>query len=162
DFGTKDTGTAGKGVRHTVAMLQVAVAMILLVGAGLLVGSGQRLLAIDPGFKTDNRLTFWISLPPRIYSDGASQVRFFTALMERLRQSPGVRAIGVSTLSPFDVRNDTATFHVEGVEEGPGFKPLGSELREISGEYPAAIGMPVLLGRTFNEQDRVGRPYVVL
>jgi putative ABC transport system permease protein len=143
-------------------MLQVAVAMILLVGAGLLVGSVQRLMAVDPGFKTDSRLAFRVSLPSTTYPNDESQIAFFRTLIERLGQLPGVRAAGISTLSPFDVRNDTATFHVEGVDEGPGSKPLGSELREISGGYPAAIGMPILRGRTFNDQDRAGSPYIVL
>jgi putative ABC transport system permease protein len=160
--GSRESGASGKRLRQGVVVLQVAIAEILLVGAGLLVGTLDRLMSIDPGFQTESRLAFRVSLPSTTYSTPESQSGFFGRLIDRLTALQGVHAAGISTLSPFDVHNDTASFHVEGYEELPGVKPPGCDLRHITGGYPAAIGMPLILGRTFDDRDREGSPYVVL
>jgi len=160
--GFRGPGSRGKRLRESVVVLQVAIAQILLVGAGLLIGTLGHLMAVDPGFQTESRLAFRIALPREVYASPESQAAFFGRLIDRLAAIPGVTSTGISTLTPFDVRNDTATFHVEGYDELPGTKPLGSELRKISGGYPAAIGMPLIIGRTFDDRDRPGSPYVVL
>ena len=160
--GERSLGASGQRVRHGAVIVQVAVAQILLVAAALLVGSLQRLMAVDPGFRTESRMAFRVSLPSVTYPSAESQVAFFDQLITRLESIPGVRSAGISTLSPFDTHNDTATFHVEGYEEPVGSKPLGSEPRRISAAYPASIGMPLIAGRTFDDRDRIGSPYVVL
>src|SRR5262249_14752817 len=145
--GLRGPGASSRRLRESVVVLQVAIAQILLVGAGLLIGTLSHLMAVDTGFQMESRLAFRISLPAAVYSNSAAQGAFFAHLLERLAAIPGVTGAGISTLTPFDVRNDTATFHIEGYEELPGTKPLGSELRLISGGYPAAIGMPLVAGR---------------
>jgi predicted permease len=160
--GDRSSGSSGQRVRQGAVIVQVAVAQILLVAAALLVGSLQRLMAVDPGFQTESRMAFRVSLPSVTYPSPESQVAFFEQLISRLESRPGVRSAGISTLSPFDVINETATFHVEGYEEPAGSKPLGSEPRRISAAYPASIGMPLIAGRTFDDRDRIGSPYVVM
>jgi len=160
--GDRTPGSSGQRVRHGAVIVQVGVAQILLVAAALLVGSLQRLIAVDPGFRTESRMAFRVSLPSVTYSTPESQAAFFDQLIARLGSIPGVRSAGISTLSPFDVHNETSTFHVEGYEEPAGSKPLGSETRRISGAYPTSIGMPLISGRTFDDRDRIGSPYVVM
>jgi hypothetical protein len=113
--------------------------------------SVDRLLAVDPGFAKENRLTLRVALPAPLYPNEQARAAFFSTLLDRLHALPGIRNAGLSTLAPFDVRNDTATFHVEGYEEAPGSKPLGSELRIITGEYPRSgfrfcLGAPLMAG----------------
>src|SRR5262249_12006838 len=127
--GSRGTVSAGKRIREGVVVVQVAIAQILLVGAGLLIGTIDHLMAVNPGFQSESRLAFRVALPNALYSNADSQGAFFARLLERLSTMPGVSGVGISTLTPFDIRNDTATFHVEGYEELPGTKPLGSELR---------------------------------
>ena len=160
--GDRSAASSGQRVRHGAVIVQVSVAQILLVAAALLVGSLQRLMAVDPGFRTESRMAFRVSLPAVTYPTPESQAVFFDQLIARLESIPGVRSAGISQLSPFDVHNETATFHVEGYEEPAGSKPLGSEMRRISGAYPASIGMPLIAGRTFDDRDRIGSPYVVM
>jgi putative ABC transport system permease protein len=160
--GSRGAESSGATMRQLAVVLQVAIAQVLLVGAVLLVVSLDRLLAVDPGFQTDSRLTMRVSLPAALYPSAEARAGFFNTLTERLSGMAGVQQVGLSSLAPFDVQNHTATFHVEGYEEGPGSKPLGSEIRFITGGYPAAIGIPLLAGRTFNERDRSGSPLVVL
>ncbi len=160
--GGRGSSSSGRGLRNTVVVIEVAVALILLVGAGLLVGSLRQLLEISPGFQAEGRLAFRLSLPSNAYPEPEQKSAVFDQLIERIVALPGVRSAGYTTLLPMDIRNDTATFHVEGYELAAGADPLGAELRRISGSYIETMGIPLLRGRTFDRGDTYDSQLVVL
>ena len=166
-FGSLEGGGRGasgssRGLGEAVVVFEVAVALVLLVGAGLMVGSVRRLLEVDPGFATEERLAFRLSLPDGMYEEPAQKTAFYDQLQERLAALPGVRGVGVTSLLPFDILNATATFSVEGYEEVAGADPPGAEFRHISGSYPEALGIPLLRGRTFDARETYDSQLVVL
>jgi predicted permease len=160
-LGSRGSVRSGKALRQSAVAIQVAVAQVLLVGAGLLIGSIEHLMSVNPGFSTDNRLAFRVALPSLSYPNAPSQSLFFSQLVSKLQTLPGVQAAGVSSLSPFDVHNETGTLHVEGHDDVPE-RMSGSEPRRISGSYLSAIGLPLIEGRTFDDRDRADSPLVVL
>ena len=160
--GGRAVTASSRGIGNAVVVFEVAVALVLLVGAGLMVGSVGQLLDVDPGFETKERLAFRLSLPPGMYGEPEQKVAFYEQLLERLAAMPGVRDVGVTTLVPFDSQNATATFHVEGYDEVPGADPPGAEFRHISGGYPETLGIPLLRGRTFDGRDTYSSQLVVL
>ena len=160
--GSRGSRSSGRGLRNTVVVMEVAMALILLVGAGLLVGSLRQLLEINPGFQPSGRLAFRLSLPNGAYPEPEQKSAFFDQLIERIEALPAGRSAGHTTLLPMGIRNDTATFHVEGYDLAAGADPLGAELRRISGSYIETMGIPLLRGRTFDRGDTYDSQLVVL
>jgi hypothetical protein len=137
--------------------------MVLMAGAGLLLRSFEKLLAVDMGFRIDHALTAAYSLPPQEYSTQAAVDAFDEALITKLRNSPGAVAVGVTQLLP-----GTA-----GPGNGWGFVAENSVLpdsqrlsllwgTDVFGDYFAAQGIPVIRGRAFTQADRADSPLVVI
>jgi putative ABC transport system permease protein len=165
--GLKESGRGGSDApwRHRVRALlvisEVALSLVLLIGAGLMIRSFARLLAVDPGFKSDHVLTAFVSLPVSKYSKREEQVGFFDRLLERLRNVPGVSAAGVVTDIPLYGGSSTG-FDVEGRPPAlPGQRPL-TDYRMINSDYFAAMSMRLVKGRAFAGYDTEAAPGVVI
>jgi putative ABC transport system permease protein len=161
--GTRTSAFAG---RHRLSggfvVSQVAVAVVLLVGAGLLARSFQRLVTVDPGFQPDNVLAFQLSVPRAGFSDAGQRAGLYRQVLERLETLPGVEAVGASTNLPLHPAYATDSFVIQGrPQPNPGEVPR-ARYDSISAQYFQTIGVPLLQGRFFNEQDKIGRPGVVI
>ncbi len=159
-WGSRNAGQ--QKLRRILVSLEVALAMVLLVGAGLLMNSFLRILRVDPGFQSSGRLTMTLSLPASRYSQGQQGMDFFGELLPRLESLPGVRSVGVSHLLPFSGENHRMTFHVEGLETPPGEKSPGGSYRFVYPGYFRAMGIPMLRGRTFDLLDAGENRRVIL
>jgi putative ABC transport system permease protein len=126
-----------------------------------MIRSFARLLAVDPGFKTDHVLTAFVSLPVAKYSKREAQVAFFDRLLDRLRNVPGVTAAGVVTDIPLYGGSSTG-FDVDGRPAAlPGQRAM-TDYRMINSDYFAAMGMRILKGRAFSPHDAETAPGVVI
>ena len=148
-------------VRALLVVSEVALSLVLLVGAGLMIRSFSRLLAVDPGFKADHVLTAFVSLPVSKYPKREEQTAFFDRLLERLRNVPGVSAAGVVTDIPLYGGSSTG-FDVDGrPEAAPGTRAM-TDYRLINSDYFAAMGMKLVKGRAFSRYDIEAAPGVVI
>jgi predicted permease len=140
-------------VRAAFVIVEVALSVMLLVGAGLLVRSFQRVLSINPGFRPEHVLTASIDLPPtESYSQNEEVASFYKQLIEKLRQTPGIVAAGGSTDLPL-LGGWTHAFTVEGYQPPSGPQLSLGNHSVIYGDYLQAMGIPLLHGRNFTELD---------
>jgi putative ABC transport system permease protein len=153
----KDTArsvTSGQArLRQILVVAEVALTLVLLVGAGLLLRSFYRLQQVNPGFRHERVLSFLIDLPQRKYATEEQQTAFYRNLREKLRGLPGVETVGFSSQLPLDNTGWQTTFLIEGrPAQPPGERP-SMEVTVASTEYFHALGIPLLRGRYFNDQD---------
>jgi putative ABC transport system permease protein len=163
----KDAGRAasgGRGIRsHTLLVsAEVALVVVLLVGAVLMLQSLRRLLAIDPGFKPDNVASFEVSLPRTRYESGEQRARFFEQAEARLRGLAGVRASGAVSNLPLSSNESMNYFVVEGAEAVPRGKEPLAEDRVVTPGYFEAMGMSLISGRGFSADDSAAGPLVAI
>jgi predicted permease len=145
------SGRSGNRVRGLLVVAEVAVSLVLLVGAGLLINSFVRLRNLDPGFRADNLLTMSIVLPQQKYSDHARRVTFFSELTSRVGALPGVRSAAVTNWIPLTMQGDTFGVSVEGrPDPGPEKRP-DVVTRVVSAAYFDTMGIQLLRGRQFDE-----------
>jgi putative ABC transport system permease protein len=159
--GSADRG--GLRVRRALVVAEVALALTLLTGAGLLIKSVARLQGVDPGFDPGHLLTFSLSLPTAKYPSDTAQRQFFEAALDRIAQLPGVRAVGATSNLPFSGGWSTGSFNVEGyTPPANGNGPWG-DIRVATPDFFRTLRIPLLCGRTFTSQDRPdGAPVVVV
>jgi predicted permease len=159
------SGTAGRGariVRRTLVASQVAFAFMLLVGAGLLLSSFQRVLAISPGFTPDRVLTARISLPSLRYPDAKTRFGFSTSLLDRVRALPGVRQAGLTVNLPFSGDYNDGVLLAEGYKMSPGESLISPFQTSVTPGYFESMGMAIRAGRNFNDSDTADSPNVVV
>jgi predicted permease len=140
-------------VRTSLVTAQVALAFILLIGAGLMLTSFRTALSVESGFQPDGVLTARISMPVASYPDGDSRVRFVDGLLADVRDRPGIRQIGVTTQLPFSGSNSSSVILPEGYSPPPGESLLSPFQTWIAGDYLQAMGIPLLEGRYFEPGD---------
>ena len=163
--GSLSEGTRGNSRRHdrtrgALVVVQVALGLILVSGAGLLMASFLHLEKGDLGLKPDHLLTFWFNLPDAQYN-ATRQVVFYDQLLERVRILPGVQsAAGVWPL-PLGGDNATVSFNIEERPEGPSSRPSARMAFATPGYFPTA-GIPLLKGRLFNQHDDAQAPRVLI
>ncbi|MEJ2237327.1 MAG: ABC transporter permease [Gemmatimonadales bacterium] len=156
-----DSGARKRGIRSALVVTQVALALVLLVGAGLLIRSFQQLNAVDLGFEPENLLTATISLPAVRYPDRDARYIFFTELEERLRAVPGVEHVGSTNSLPLGGNNGDTDFRIDGEPEPePGQQIVW--VRRATPGYLEAAGISVLRGRTITRNDDAQAPPVVI
>ncbi|MDB4966156.1 MAG: transporter permease [Myxococcales bacterium] len=164
--GTRGT-TSGRGrLRKALVVVEVALSLVLLVGAGLMVRSFVRLRQVDPGFRPDHALMLRISLPVAdnvvTEADRDRFVRFFARAAARLRQLPGVTHVGSANILPLDGGQTDRLFDIEGyVPTDAGDRP-DAENRQATPGWFSAVGMPLVGGRVFEESDDGQAPPVVV
>ncbi|MEZ4413487.1 MAG: ABC transporter permease [Gemmatimonadales bacterium] len=152
----------GLTLRRGLVVATVALALTLLVGAGLLTRSFSQLLQVDPGFRPDHLLTFNLAPPDAKYPNDTARVAFFDRAIQAITAQPGVISVGATSVLPFTNNGSTRSFNVEGHVVPPkGNMPWG-DFRIVTPDYLAAIGAPLLKGRFFTAQDVAGTPDVVI
>ncbi len=163
DDGTRGTAGRGTGVTRTALVVtEVALAVMLLVGAGLLLKSYARVQEVDPGFSTESVLTAQLALPASRYPDPAARAAFWTRLVEATRRLPGVTSAGLTSNVPFNGMVGSGTYRIVGYEPGAG-EPLPHGRQEVvGGDYFAAMKIPLKRGRVFTDADGADSPRVVV
>jgi putative ABC transport system permease protein len=147
-------GRAALGLRHAFVAGQMAIAVMLLIGAGLLIRSFANVMRLDPGFEPANLAAGIISLPPSRYPNEEQQARFFDEALRRVRALPGVVSASVSNSVPMTGINDQGGFRVEGLPNpGPGQQRPVANRPHVSVDYFDTMGIRLIKGRFFDERD---------
>jgi putative ABC transport system permease protein len=140
----------------------MAVALVLMTGAGLLLQSFSQLMKVNPGFTSDHRMTFLLNLPPNRYTQPEMQTQFYRQLIERVKTLPGVDSAGVTSYLPLSGAIRFVYFCPEDtVCQGIGKDPL-TALRQVSTGYFDTVRTPLLRGRIFNQRDVATSPPVAI
>ena len=159
--GRAQGASIGRGARELLIVAEVAMSIVLLVGAGLLIRSLWQLQQVDPGFSADKVLAMEVSLPTARYEEG-EQMPFYQQLEARVAAKPGVTAVGAINILPLSANYDSRGIQVEDDPrpEGQGFDP---QARSVTPGYFAAMGIPLLAGRNFDAHDvETGQRVVVI
>lgn len=155
-------GRSSQRLRHGLVVAEVALSLVLLVGAGLMVRSFVGLAQLDPGFDSEELLTFRVSTRGADYEDGAARSEFFRRVAEGMSTVPGVQSVGLTQSVPF-----FSGFNNNIIELGDRPVPeVGSEprvlLRRILPGYLETLGIPLHQGRMLTDNDRADTPFVAL
>ena len=155
---------AGRGNRIRAALIvaEVAISLVLLIGAGLLINSFLRLRNVDPGFRSDNLLTMRVSLPASKYNDPAKRAAFYTEINRRLENVPGVKSSAVITNLPLYLQSNSDNISIEGRPDPPPNQQTLINTRVISPKYFETMGIPLLSGRQLTDQDTDDSPNVTV
>jgi putative ABC transport system permease protein len=162
DGGRGATGIRGARIRRGLVAVEVALALVLLAGAGLLIRSLIRFVDVDPGFHSEGVLTARVGLSGDQYDTPESRTAFFEALLGRLGALPGVEAAGGVSFLPMTGLGAATSFRVAGRPEPPPGREPVTDVRVISGDYFAALGIPLLEGRLFQPTDSADAAHVVI
>jgi predicted permease len=162
----KEGGRAGTGgrqrrLRDTLVAAEVALALLLLVGTGLLVRSFWKLQQMATGFNPERVLTATVSLPYADYSGGTNIALFQRQLLERLADVPGVESAGLTSDLPWTGYDENTSFNIEGKTFPPN-EGAGGRYHFVSSDYFRTVGVPLRAGRFFNADDRMGKNPVAL
>jgi putative ABC transport system permease protein len=151
--GTSGADRAGARLRRSLVIGEVAIALVLVVSAGLLIETLVRLRAVDPGFRSDHILTAEIAVPYPRYADADRRRRFYTEVLDRVRILPGVERAGLTSDLPYAASANYMSVTVEGRDAR---SSLGSEtlFRLVSNEYLQTMGARLLAGRLLDDRDR--------
>ena len=163
--GSAGTGAVwgrGNHVRRLLVVSELALSVVLLIGAGLLIRSFARLQKVLPGFNPRGVLTFELTMTGRKYNDKQTILNTYRQLWERLERLPGASAAGGITSLPLSQAFAWTPITVEGRMPLPGEKFLNADERLVAGRYFEAMGIPLRRGRFFNDQDDITKPTVVI
>jgi putative ABC transport system permease protein len=157
------TSKTGNRTRRFLVISEVAIAVLLLIGTGLLLKSFWLLRTVEPGFKADHVLTAGISLNRDKYmASGELRTLFFRQVIERVRALPGVEVVGAISHLPFGGRGVNLGFTLQGEQEVKGQDAKRAELRVVSPGYLEALRIPIKQGRAFTERDTPTSPAVII
>ncbi|MET0626230.1 MAG: ABC transporter permease [Pyrinomonadaceae bacterium] len=160
--GGRSSGSrASARLRDLLVVSEVALALVLLVGAGLLLKSLAVMLKVDPGFDTRGLLTMRVALPPARYAEDAQAARFYEELLRRVSQLPGVRGAAATSNLPLAGDGGTGAPQVLG-RSTPASELTEAHMRTVSANYFEVMGIPVARGRAFGERDKRDAPPAVL
>ena len=157
-FGEKARTTRGLSPRNVLAMSEIALALVLLIGAGLMIRSLGRLQALQIGFSPDRVMTMRVDLPK--YKPEA-EVTFDEQLLARVSALPGVESATVASATPLSNNSAGTIMRIKEQPEGQ-MDEMGVGLQSVGPDYFKTLRVPLLRGRTFNEQDRVGAKLVAI
>jgi putative ABC transport system permease protein len=153
----KETTRGATGGRHrlrqTLVVAEVALTLVLLIGAGLLIRSFYRLQEVNPGFVDEHVLSFRVSLPERKYTDERQWLNFYQQVARNLRALPGVEVVSVTSRVPMNGYDWQSGFSVIGQPPPPPGQGPSMEITVAGPDYFRALGIPLLRGRYFTEQD---------
>jgi putative ABC transport system permease protein len=157
--GGRTSGVGFRGrFRHLLVISEVAIALVLLIGAGLMIKSFLRLQNVDPGFRPQKILTMDITLPASKYNDKAKRIGFYQQVLQRLEILNGLESVGAVTALPLTGWNNTQSFGIEGRTEGSSQE----EQHSVSPGYFQTLGISLVAGRYFTEMDNENSPRVVI
>jgi putative ABC transport system permease protein len=155
-------GARSHRLRNLFVVTQVALALVLLVGAGLLMKSLNRLQSVEPGFEPNNLLTMQISLPGRKYDTDPKVIDFFKRAIEQLQAVPGVEVAGAISFLPFAGPHSGTNIEIEGQPKLPPGQELGTGVCVTDANYFRAMKIPLKRGRLFTEQEATEMRHVVV
>jgi putative ABC transport system permease protein len=156
-------GKTERRFRSALAVAELALALMLLAGAGLLIQSFLHLQQVDPGFNTRNLLTMQVSLPRSRYADDNRRAAFFAELIDRLEKLPGVETAAATLQAPLiglDV--DKSTFAIKGAPPPPAGQEPAARLHVVTPEYFRTMNIPLRKGRAFTARDDRNAPGFVI
>jgi putative ABC transport system permease protein len=160
--GRSAAGAVRSRVRNIFVIAEVALSLVLLIGAGLMIKSFVRLQDVNPGFDPDRLLTMRLLLPGSKYREEQQRVAFYQQLEERLKGLPGVQSVGAINWLPLSGLRSATSFVIEGrPEPPPGEKPV-TDVRIVTPGFFNAMGIRLLKGRLITEADKQGSPRVVV
>jgi putative ABC transport system permease protein len=155
-------GMASHGRRRIssgLVVVEVALAVVLLVGGGLMLESLVRLLRVDPGFEPHHVLRLDLGLPEMKYREPQQQIAFYDELIDRLRALPGVESVGATTRTPLNPGDDWSAFAIEGRPDPEPGQQQQAATRAVSNDYFATMKIPLRHGRFFSNSDaRIALP----
>jgi putative ABC transport system permease protein len=155
-------GRRARALRRSFVAAQVAVAVVLVTGTGLLLRTLESLLHVDPGYETRHVLTTRLSLPDHTYPTDAARRRFFATLVARAAELPGVEAAGAVTNLPLDSRLGDLNIEIEGRETHTGEVSPALDWQVVTPGYFEALAIPLVRGRAIEPGDGVDSPGVVV
>jgi len=159
---TSSAGTARSRIRGALATVEAALALVLLVGAGLMMKSLYHLLQVDPGFRTNQVLTMTMSLRPDRYSKDDAVRNFWQQVLQRVRELPGIESAAVATNTPMTDNHSRTDVTIEGMAQPrPGNYPH-PDVHIVSPGYVQTLGISMLRGRSFSDADREDAPLVAM
>ncbi len=159
--GGKSPGIARQRLRNGLVVTEIALALVLLVGAGLMTKSLLRLMAVDPGFRTENLFMITVALPSAKYAEDSKVTAFHQQLLARLEALPGAQGAATVGVLPL-VGGNTTRFIVEGEPIPPPGQQTEANLRDVSSSYFRTMGIPLINGRHFSERDNAAAPGVLI
>jgi predicted permease len=160
--GTSAVWGRGNNFRRLLVISELALSVVLLIGAGLLIRSFARLQDVSPGFNARGVLTFDLTMTGRRYNDKQAILNTYRQLWERLEHSPGAIAAGGVTSLPLSAAFAWTPITVEGRTPLPGEKFLNADERVVGGRYFEAMEIPLRRGRFFKDEDDTTRPIAVI
>ncbi|HJZ82783.1 MAG TPA: ABC transporter permease [Pyrinomonadaceae bacterium] len=155
-------GTRAHRVRSVFVVAQVALALVLLIGAGLLMKSLNRLQSVDPGFDADNLLTMRVNLPTRKYDTDPKLLNFFKQAVEQIRAIPGVESAGAINTIPFGGPHSGTRLEIEGQPKRPPGQELSTGVCVTDINYFQTMQIPLKHGRLFTSQEGQEMRHVVV
>jgi predicted permease len=164
DDTARSSASRGTGLtRATLVVAETALALVLLVGAGLLMKSFAKLQEVDPGFTAGNVLTAQMGLPETRYPDANARRMFWSRLIEKVRAIPGVTSVGLTSNVPFNGMVGSGSYSIVGYTPGPtDARPHGRQ-EVVGGDYFRALQIPLVSGRVFRDSDTAeSQPVVVI
>jgi len=149
-------------LRQMLVVGEVALAMVLVIGATLAVRSFARILAVNLGFRADHLLTMEIDTPASQFAKPEQTAAFVRQLVERVRAIPGVTHVADAPFAPLSGWEGETTFEIEGAAKSPGSQGQQAEVNQVTPGYFQTLGIPLLAGREFTEADVPGAPGVCI
>jgi predicted permease len=163
DDGTRaSAGRRSRAVRAVLVVAEIALAVMLLVGSGLLIKSFARVTRVNPGFSTDHVLSAQLTLSSTRYPDPGAIRAFWLRLMDQIRAIPGARSVALTGALPFTGQDGSGTYRLLDRPPGPGENLLHAFQHFVGGDYFRTMEIPLLAGRVFNESDTATSQRVVV
>ncbi|MCA1602111.1 MAG: ABC transporter permease, partial [Acidobacteria bacterium] len=160
--GGRQTSSGSHRLRGLLVISEVALSLMLLVSAGLLMRTFLVLLKTEPGFNPNNLMTMRLTLPVAKYKEEAQRGAFYQELVRRVRSLPGVESAAAINYLPLGGSNSSDSFLVEGIPDPPPGQEFLGRYRTCTPDYFRTMGIPVLKGRGFTDQDKPGALPVII
>lgn len=160
--GGRGAVSSASRVRNVLVVSEMALAVVLLAGAGLMLKSLGLLLRVDPGFDTHNLLTTGVVLPEKKYPDGPKQLTLQRELLKNLAALPGVKQAAAVATVPLSGSGNTSRFDVEGNPKSAGGPEYEANTPSVTANYFSTMSIPLRSGRFFNSQDTPSSTHVVI
>jgi predicted permease len=161
-LGRTGTDSGGNRTRNTLVVIEVALSLVLLIGAGLMIRSFQALQAVNPGFESNGVLTVTAAVARSRFSEPFEEANYFEQVLDRVRALPGVVAAGAIDDIPLGMNGSHQPIAVEGRPVVPMSEQPEVDVSLITAGYASALHIPVLQGRDFSRADMAGRPPTIL
>ena len=160
--GARQVPKGSHRLRSSLVVFEVAISLILLVGAGLAARTFLSLLGTSPGFNPDSLLTLNVGLPIAKYRDESQRATFYNDLVQRVKTYPGVESAAVVNYIPLGGSNSSDAYLIEGAPELPPGQENVARYRVCTPDYFRTMGIPLIKGRAFTDHDKAGATPVAI